>query len=115
MAIDRKHLQAWMNKHRVALTPEAIGELLGMATVPSVPRQQHLNELRAIAIWTRDWFDDLYPIDVFIWPLAPGEEALSDDDGPRRIRECRDLLARAGYRPKEPTHTDREVHGRRAL
>jgi hypothetical protein len=114
MSLTRQKMQAWMDKHHVALTPEAIGELLGMAAVPSVPRQIHLDELRAIAIWTRDWLDDLYPTDVFVWPLAPGEEEPSADDGPRRLRECRDLLARAGYPSKESTRTDRDVHGQRS-
>jgi hypothetical protein len=35
MPLDRPQLQSWMEKHRVALTPEAIGELLGMASVPT--------------------------------------------------------------------------------
>jgi hypothetical protein len=109
--LDRKRLQTWMARHRVTLTPEAIGELLGLAVSPSVPRQIHLDELRAIAIWTRDWLDDLYPPDVFVWPLAPGDEEPSAYDGPRRIREVRDLLARAGYPPKEPTQSDRDVNG----
>jgi hypothetical protein len=112
MPLDRKRLQVWMDKHHIALAPEAIGELLGMASVPAVPRTIHLDELRAIAIWTRDWLDDLYPVDIFVWPLASGDEPPCEDDGPRRIRECRDLLARTGYPPKEPSPTDRDVHGR---
>jgi hypothetical protein len=102
MSLTRQKLQAWMDKHRVGLTPEAIGELLGLASVPSVPRQVHLDELRAIAIWTRDWLDDFCPdptpadVELGGWGL--------------RIREVRDLLARAGYPPKEPTQTDRDVN-----
>ena len=111
MGMDRKRLQVWMDRHRVALTPEAIGELLAAYSSPA-PRLIHLNELHAIAIWTRDWLDDLYPIEVFEWPVAPGDEEPCPDDGPRRIRECRDLLARAGYPAKESSKTDRDVHGR---
>jgi hypothetical protein len=39
MLLNRPRLQIWMDKHRVALTPEAVGELLALASVPtSVPR-----------------------------------------------------------------------------
>ena len=39
MSLDRPQLQSWMEKHRVALTPEAIGEILALASVPThVPR-----------------------------------------------------------------------------
>lgn len=34
MSLDRPRLQSWMEKHHVALTPEAVGELLGIASVP---------------------------------------------------------------------------------
>jgi hypothetical protein len=35
MPLDRPLLQSWMEKHRIALTPEAIGEILALATAPA--------------------------------------------------------------------------------
>ena len=39
MTFDRPRLQQWMDKHHVTLTPEAVGDLLALTSVPaSAPR-----------------------------------------------------------------------------
>jgi hypothetical protein len=49
MPLDRPQLQSWMDKHHVALTPEAIGEMLALASVPTIVPRAAAGRASAVA------------------------------------------------------------------
>lgn len=49
MALTRQQIQAWMDKHRVGLTPEAVGEILALASVPAVAPRSAAGTASAVA------------------------------------------------------------------
>jgi hypothetical protein len=51
MAFDRPLLKQWMEKHRVALTPEAIGELLALTSPTPTARQKGLLAVDPLGDW----------------------------------------------------------------